>query len=124
MAIATVAILVAIVTIYTIYSQMTITPDQLPPGFIRGNVTILGENETADTTQTFMLTITNTDGWKFATPIFLKGKGGHYTYNESLFPGHFKIDAYNYTSPDLPKRVTIESDRTIVVDLTLTQVTQ
>jgi hypothetical protein len=67
-----------------------------------------------------MLSITNTDGWKFATPIFLKGHGGHYTYNESLFPGHFKIDAYNYTSPDLPKGITIESDKTINFDFTLT----
>jgi hypothetical protein len=94
-------------------------PDDLPPGILRGNISIVGVSEYSISNGS--LGVSNTDGWKYASPIFIVSDGDHYSYNMSIFPGHFSItlDNNTFTSSDLPKKVTIESGKTTVVDITL-----
>lgn len=124
---AILAILLVVVAIYMIYSQITAPlPSDLPPGTLRGNVTIVGvsEYEALNSSNVFVLDIVNLDGCKYASPVFLDSAGDHYSYNMSVFPGHFKINISNdnYTSPDLPQKFTIESDKITVVDVVLVPV--
>lgn len=98
-------------------------PDELPPGILRGNLSIVGgsEYQIANGSSAIILGVRNTDGWKYASPIFIFSEGDHYSYNMSIFPGHFLItlDNNSYTSQDLPEKVTIESNKVTVVDITL-----
>jgi hypothetical protein len=98
-------------------------PDSLPPGILRGNISIAGMPDYP--VPTGSLGVKNTDGWKFASPLFIVSDGDHYSYNMSMFPGHFLItlDNASYISQELPKKVTIASNEITVVDITLVPVT-
>jgi hypothetical protein len=97
-------------------------PDDLPPGILRGNISITDAPGYSinDALSYPILGIENTDGWKYASPIFMVPEGDQYSYNVSIFPGHFLVTLNgSFASSDLPKSVTIESGKTTIFDVTL-----